>query len=314
MEPLLAPNKSIDVKTLKYPLLLSPKIDGVRAWNPRPVRRELGLCSRRLMAFPNASVNAKFDIPALQGADGEFTLGDMTASDLCRKTGGFLQALDREASDLSWNLFDSIRFPDLAFKERLLDLAGIVKKLPKAVAKDVRLVDQHPITSLEELLHWEEVFLDMGFEGVMLRDPDAKYKFARATPNEGIIYKLKRFVDAEAEVLGWYEQKHNENAAETDARGFAKRSTHKAGKVLNGTLGGLECRFVNGPLKGVEFRVGGGFTAALRDEYWAARDTLAGKITTVKFFAHGVKDKPRHTQFNCFRPDFDNPSQKRKTT
>jgi DNA ligase-1 len=305
MEPLLAPNQSIDVKSLKFPLLLSPKIDGIRAWNPSPVKSDLGLCSRRLMVFPNASANAKFDHPALRGADGEFTLGDMTASDLCRKTGGFLQALDREASDLSWNLFDSIRHPGLAFKERLVDLAEMLAKLPKHLRKDVLQVTQHPVGSLEELLHWEEVYLGMGFEGVMLRDPDARYKFARATLNEGIIFKLKRFTDAEARVLGWYEQKHNANQAETDARGFAKRSTHKAGKVLKGTLGGLECVFVNGPLSGVEFRVGGGFTDDLRNELWADPASMLNKIATVKFFAHGVKDKPRHTQFKCFRPKFD---------
>lgn len=306
MEPLLAPNKSIDVKDVKFPMFLSPKIDGVRAWNPCPVDRSYRLLSRRMMRFPNASVNAKFDVPELQGADGEFCLGPITAPDLCRNTGGFLQALDRPADDLSWNLFDSLRVaPTIAFKERLVDLHDLVKKLPTALRKCVVEVPQTLVKSVDELLYHENRYLEMGFEGVMLRDPDGRYKFGRATAREGIIFKLKRFVDAEARILGCYEQNHNDNAATIDPRGFSKRSTHKANKVATGTLGGLECVFVNGPLKGVEFRTGGGFTAALRDELWAKQGDLSGQIVTVKFFAHGVKDKPRHTQFKCFRPDFD---------
>lgn len=305
MEPLLAPNKSIAVEDVKFPIYLSPKIDGVRAWNPHPVCRDHGLLSRRMMRFPNASVNEKFGIPELRGADGEFCLGSITSPDLCRTTGGFLQALDRPADDLSWQLFDSLRHHGLAFKERLADLGDLIVRLPKTVRDSVQIVPQILVTSKDELLHREEFFLNAGFEGVMLKDPDGRYKFGRATSKEGAIFKLKRFMDAEARVLGSYEQNHNDNEATIDPRGFAKRSTHKANKVATGTLGGLECVFVNGPLKGVEFRTGGGFTAALRDELWANRGDLPGQIVTVKFFAHGVKDKPRHTQFKCFRPDFD---------
>lgn len=34
-------------------------------------------------------------------------------------------------------------------------------------------------------------------------------------------------------------------------------------------------------------------------------DEAVGHVVTVKYFARGVKDKPRHAQFKDFRPEFD---------
>ena len=52
MEPLLAVPVT-DFSALRFPLLLSPKIDGVRGWHPAPVAPELGFCSRKLKRFPD---------------------------------------------------------------------------------------------------------------------------------------------------------------------------------------------------------------------------------------------------------------------
>ena len=46
--------------------------------------------------------------------------------------------------------------------------------------------------------------------------------------------------------------------------------------------------------KGAEFRVGTGFTAAVRAELWDIRDELAGRIAKIKSFPVGTKDRPRH--------------------
>jgi DNA ligase-1 len=135
----------------------------------------------------------------------------------------------------------------------------------------------------------------------MLRDPKGRYKHGRATVNEGLIYKLKRFQDAEAVVTGLEEAQRNENVLETDAQGYAKRSTAKAGLIGSDTLGrlivdydGQELKLSPGALKHDE-----------RQRIWDNPNEYLGKIAKFRFFAHGVKDKPRFPRFVGWRSKTD---------
>ena len=67
--------------------------------------------------------------------------------------------------------------------------------------------------------------------------PDGPYKCGRSTVREGYLLKLKRFADGEAVILGCCEQMHNANAAQQDAFGRTKRSSHKDNKIGKATLG-----------------------------------------------------------------------------
>lgn len=297
MEPLLAVPVT-DFSALRFPLYLSPKIDGVRAWHYGLA----GFSSRKLKPFPNTSARAMFNRDEFQGLDGELALGDIAAPGLLRATNALLQSHDRPADGLVWNVFDSMGGnPDLPYSYRL----GLLQERVRNLGPSVRLVDQHLITCREELEFWEDFYLDAGLEGVIVRDPNGRYKFGRSTEREGILLKVKRFEDAEARIVGSFELEHNDNTRTTDERGFAKRSSHQENKRAAGTLGGFVVVGINGQFEGVEYRVGGGFTAAQRAEFWALRDEAVGHVVTVKYFARGVKDKPRHAQFKDFRPDFD---------
>ena len=53
----------------------------------------------------------------------------------------------------------------------------------------------------EELIDYEQGAVEDGYEGVMLRDPSAPYKYGRSTVRKGYLLKLKRFEDSEAEVI-----------------------------------------------------------------------------------------------------------------
>lgn len=301
MEPILAePVTRFDA--LRFPLLLSPKIDGVRGWNPHPVRLDLGFCSRKLKPFPNVHARAMFDRDEFRGLDGELALGDIADPSLLRTTNALLQAHDRPADGLVWHVFDTLEGGSgLPYDERLALLAA---RLPSR-GPSVRLVQQHLVGCREELEFWEDFYLDAGLEGVIVRDPRGRYKFGRSTEREGLLLKVKRFEDAEARIVGSFELEHNDNARTTDERGFAKRTSHQAGKRAAGVLGGFVVVGINGRFEGVEYRVGGGFTAAQRAEFWAIRDEAVGHVVTVKYFARGAKDKPRHAQFKDFRPEFD---------
>src|SRR5690606_5448014 len=66
----------------------------------------------------------------------------------------------------------------------------------------------------QEVLEYETHCLKMGYEGLILRNPDAPYKFGRSTLKEGSLLKLKRYEDAEAIVVSLEEAMHNDNEAE----------------------------------------------------------------------------------------------------
>jgi DNA ligase-1 len=189
-------------------------------------------------------------------------------------------------------VFDAV-LPECEFWERndyaqykVLDLASpTLKCVPQTLCTDR--------TQLDEL---EAQWLERGYEGMMIRTHDGLYKFGRSTEREGGLVKVKRFVDAEAVVVGFVEEMRNANEATTDNLGRTERSTAKAGLVGKGTLGALVVE-----RNGVRFNIGTGFTAVQRGEFWRMREHLLDRLVTFKHFDHGIVDAPRHPVFKSFR-------------
>jgi DNA ligase-1 len=162
---------------------------------------------------------------------------------------------------------------------------------------------QHDKVNREDtILSWEESYLTAGYEGVMLRHPGGPYKQGRSTAKEAWLLKVKRFVDAEARVIGFSEAQHNANEAKRNELGQLERSSHKAGKVGKQTLGALTVKDLK---TGVEFDIGTGFTADQRQVFWTTGDNLIGKVVKYKSQPTGVKDKPRFPVFLGFRGNVD---------
>jgi len=288
VKPMLA-GKVEDVNALRYPVLASPKLDGIRGTMQGGV-----LLSRSLKPIANKNVQKKFaHLP--EGSDGEFIVGDPTAKDCYQKTNSVIMSHDKPADAVRFYAFDFI--DTLQFEVRY---AAVVKEV--SGLDGVCIVPQISVKDAEELLRIEAAYLEMGYEGVMVRDPQGPYKHGRSSTKEGILLKLKRFEDAEAEILGGYEKMHNANEAFTNELGRTARSTAKAGLVGTEELGGFGVRDL---ASGVEFEVGSGFDAAQRKAFWSRRETLRGKIIKYKSFKIGVKDKPRHPIFLGFRDKAD---------
>lgn len=290
---LLASAAPDDLTKLRFPMLASPKLDGVRAHN-----EDGTLLSRSAKPIPNAHVQTLFGVSACSGMDGELICGDPTHKDAFRNTTSAVMSRTGAPAVTFW-VFDEISGPgttDLTpFAERL----RILKQLAKGVA-GVQVVPHIVVRSVEELLRYEEVCLAKGYEGVMLRDPAGAYKHGRSTAKEGILLKLKRFKDSEATILDAVELHKNENVAMINALGHRERSSHRENKKGMGTLGSLVVRDLH---SGVEFEIGTGFDAATRAELWkeAKAGRLAGRIAKYKFFPTGSKDKPRFPVFLGFR-------------
>ena len=198
-----------------------------------------------------------------------------------------------DQSKLRFFWFDYVKTSaNTPYDKRMQDL----EQFPLESSIVVKLLPQ-VINSTEELDAFEADCLRDGFEGVMLRSPSGRYKFGRSTLKEAILLKLKRFEDAEAQIIGFEELNHNMNESKTDLVGASKRSSHKANKVAGNTLGAFSVM----NKAGVVFGIGTGMTAAQRLEFWEGRDALLGKLVKYKFMPHGVKDAPRHPVFLGFR-------------
>lgn len=294
-QPMLA-GKCEDMAALKYPLLASAKLDGVRA-----VVLGGRLMSRSLKEIPNAWCQAQFaNLP--EGTDGELIFGDPTHPDAYRNTVSAVMSEDGEPTEVRYHVFDNFTLPG-GFKERFREIATGPNYFE---VPNVKVVGHKILDNATELEAFETTHVELGHEGVMVRSLAGPYKQGRSTAKEGFLLKVKRFEDGEAVVLGTYEWEHNTNEAKKSATGHTERSSHKDGMVGMGVLGGLDVKGVGGTYDGIEFSIGTGFQGAAdpkgeRGKLWAVRNTLVGQVVKFKFFASGSKDKPRFPVFLGWR-------------
>lgn len=298
MKPMLAAKTPPAGHAYRFPLLASPKLDGVRA-----LVRDGKLVSRTLKPIPNLHCQNLFGRLDLEGLDGELVVGPPTGNDVMQRTTSGVMRIEGEPEVTFW-VFDMHDHPELRYRDRM---ALAIQQ--QYGIRNVRWLTQVPISDQAALDAYEADCLDHGFEGAMVRDPEGLYKFGRSTVKEGGLIKLKRFEDSEAIVVGFEERMRNDNEATVDHLGHTKRSTHQANKVGHGDLGALVCVLAEGwnestglTAHNVLFNIGTGFTAAQRVELWAERESLRGRLVKFRHFAAaGVKDAPRFPVFIGFR-------------
>lgn len=280
--------KANDLESLRYPLLASPKIDGVRGTIKGGV-----LLSRTMTPIPNRHTQRLFGDVLLDGLDGELVVGEPNHPNCMQNTMSGVMSIEGEPA-VRLFVFDNWTH-ELPYAQRARDA-----KLRLAEVGDANTVwlSQTPMYSADDVRAYEEARIEEGYEGIILRAPDGPYKQNRSTVKEGYMLKVKRFEDSEAEILGCYELMHNDNEATTDARGYTKRATLKENKRAAGVLGGFHVRDAT---TGVEFDLGTGFTAEQRKNLWDGQKYLIGKIVKYKSFHIGVVDKPRHPIYLGFR-------------
>lgn len=258
-----------DAAKQKFPCFASPKIDGIRALGTR-----VGLLSRTLKLIPNRHTQELFK--NCNGLDGELVFGDPFAQDCMQATSSAVMS-HKGKLDVKFYVFDIWDMAVAPYEARLRTLYSL--PLPPNVSRLPQVVINTP----EELAAYEAKCLEEGYEGIMVRDPQAKYKKGRSTANEGGLLKVKRFVDSEAEVVGYTELRNLDG-------------------IPQGVLGALLCKTP----EGVEFGVGTGFSAKERADLWATKETLPGRIERYKHFeASGVKVAPRFPVHFGFRSPLD---------
>jgi len=272
-----------DITALRYPLLVSIKLDGIRA-----VVRDGVLVSRSLKPIRNRYIQSLLGRPEFNGLDGELMI-DGTFSDVS----GAVMSADGEP-DFYYAVFDNTTLPGQPFTRRLASLQTYPSH-PR-----IRVLDQTQVESADGLQEFYSRTLAQGHEGVMVRSLDGIYKQGRSTLREGILLKWKPFEDAEATVIGFEERMHNGNEATTNALGRTERSSHKENLVPMGTLGALVCSN-QAKWPGVTFNIGTGFDDFTRAGIWLSREKCRGRTVKFKYQAIGTVDKPRIPVFEGFR-------------
>lgn len=291
-KPLLAYGlKEEDYGKLKFPVLCSVKLDGIRC-----VKEGGQALTRKFKKVPNRhifSVLGKDGFP--NGLDGELMLRKPDAS--FQEITSAVMSFEGSPDFVYW-VFDYVSNGlEEPYQKRVRNLL----KSPLAEFDNVKIVKPLLIENMDQLFAYEKKCVEKGYEGIMIRDPYGKYKCGRSTLREGILLKVKRFVDAEAEIIGFEERQKNTNVQERNELGYAKRSSAKAGMVGANTLGAFLVRDLKTKL---EFSIGSGLDDELRSEIWSNTKKYSGKIVRYKYQNTGIKDKPRFPTFSGFRhPD-----------
>lgn len=289
IKPMLAATLD-DLSILRYPLIASPKIDGIRC-----LYIGGSILSRSFKPIPNRYISDTLSGMLLDDMDGELVSGSNFQE--CTSA---VMSRDGQPKFVYW-VFDYVD-NDIGrpYYARIADLRDIILAWDNSFIKYVKT---KLVQNAEELLIFEEKVLSRDaypYEGIMLRDPNGPYKCGRSTVKQQWLLKLKRFVDSEAEIIGFEEMMHNDNVLEKNELGYAKRSTAKDGKIPAGTLGNFLVRDIN---SGIKFScgTGRGLTANLRQEVWDNQDKYMGKFIKYKYQAVGVKVAPRIPVWLGFR-------------
>jgi len=292
-KPMLAGKAPADLSKLRYPVLASPKLDGIRCHIHEGEAK-----SRSMKLIPNASVRAALaGLP--DGIDGEL----MVEGDFSACSSAFMSK-SKEVTDFWFFAFDWCTID--AFRSGFeMRLAALTRWSEQNGHNNLRVVEHVLIDNAEDLAAYEAQCLAQGFEGVMVRDPQGAYKFGRSTTREGGLLKIKQFADEEMTVTGFVEREHNDNEAEKDAFGRTKRSTSKEGKRPAGDMGVMVGETEDGAI----VELGTGFTAEERVVMWNMRDQLIGKLVKFKHLpAPGGRPagtRPRHPVYLGFRDTAD---------
>jgi DNA ligase-1 len=278
-----------DTWKISYPCFVSIKLDGIRV-----IVIDSVVYSRSMKPIRSKAVQELFGKSYYNGLDGEILYGDWNAHNVFNLTTQTVMSTELKPefskSKLMMAVFDNI-FIGSKYNRRYTETSEMFFD-----PLHVKMLEQVVVNNEQELLDFEKVALDNGYEGIMVRSLDGPYKQGRSTQKEGFIGKLKRFADDEALVIGFEEKMTNTNTAYTNEVGRSQRSQAQEGMVGAGTLGAFICT-----CKGIQFTMGSGLDDATRNEIWNNKEAYLGKLAKFKYFAVGMKDSFRFPIFQGFR-------------
>ena len=240
---------------IEYPVRAEAKLDGLRCVAVK-------MNGAATMYTRNGTVletlpRIKAAIEA-RPADNFVTDGEAMASDWNESASVLMSSKSKkDDSSMCYHVFDCVPLQDwqaqssnLKYSERLQNLMAIFGAGPEIEKSPFRYVKHKICNNEKELREFYFSCLDEGYEGIMLKDIKATYKWKRSSA----ILKMKPVSTEEGVITGWY------NASET-----TKRS-------------GQFCGFYVLTKNGATTRVAGGYTDKLKSEIDISPESFVGKI------------------------------------
>jgi DNA ligase-1 len=314
-KPLLCPNDEIDLNSLSYPLLASTKLDGCRL-----LFKQREIVTRSLKALPNKQLNEKFEPLRKFSEEGNLILdGEVFApgipfqfivscfmtedydakqsikkwTELCQEHDYFISR--QEVFDkLKFYCFDCLTDENLPFQRRIGDVEY------HSLRQDIVLVKHIRVSNVKEVESYFEQVLKDGYEGLILRNPSAYYKYGRCTVKEGIAYKLKPWVTIDSKIIGFVQATQVNDDAEKTINELGRSRTSKKQEDRH-TIDKAQAFVVD--FNGKELSVPIAMTDEKKEYIWKHREEYLGKYVEYKYMNVGMKDLPRIPKFIRLRED-----------
>jgi DNA ligase 1 len=272
---------------LTFPKLMSPKLDGIRL-----CKYQGNVVTKSGKQIPNLFVRNWCNQHLPEGFDGELIVGDPNLDTTYNTTFRGVMTIAGDP-DFRFYVFDLIG--DAGAEKRLEQIHSILYYNPQPRIIPVQQCMVHNLSDVDRLYN---EFLEQGYEGAILKNPEGLYKFGRSTPKCQTQLKLKPEEDFDAQVVAFEEAMHNGNVAFVNEVGETDRSTHKENLSGLGMVGGIWVR----DKEGKEFKISPGkLTHPERVQVWQNKESLIGHWLKYRSMTYGVKDAPRHGRFLCWR-------------
>ncbi len=316
-KPMLAPNETIlaqDITVSEY--YKSLKLDGIRC-----IFIGGEMVSRSLKPIPNKQLHKRFELLKNYSKstgwilDGEIYDHDISFQDIqsytrtedfeSEKSVKKYKEVRQIPESLKFHVFDTVpqvgqlHAFDMPFWKRLEYADNVASLYPHIV----EMVDQVKCIDPEQVTTKFQDALQLGYEGLMLKNANGAYKCGRGTIKEGLIYKFKPYETFDAKIIDVIQQ--------TEAREGSEKTINELGNSV--TSKKLEDR--------VPVDMASAFLVKYEDQElkvalssmdhdsrattWYHRKELIGKCIEYKGMNVGAKDVPRHPVFIRFRPDKD---------
>lgn len=330
-KPLLAPNEQPNLNEINYPLLVSNKIDGIRC-----ILYKGEILSRSLKQIQNKQLREKLQPLAdytreynliLDGEcySPELTFQQITSMVMTQdfsdpKSIKKYGEVKKIPNHLKFHCFDAIKDDNLDVP--FIDRVKLVETVAMLFEDIMYPVQEYLLNNKEEVEKHFEIALDNGEEGLILRSPEGKYKCGRCTLKEQNVFKLKPYINFDAQVTGVVQSTEVDPNAEkkTNELGRSVTSKKKEDRILIEKASAFwvkyctECNGTGKAMNGSEpctcpfckdLKVVLAKTDEEKEEIWRNKESYIGKWIQYKGMMIGAKDVPRHPVMERFREDKD---------
>ena len=243
-------------KSYPKPCIVQPKLEGDRMRVPfdaegKPTLLSSGAKEKLSVPHIKAILEEKGHRLVGMELDGELYVHGMPHENIRSITSRTVD-LHSFHTEMEYHIYDLVQ-ENLQQEGRIRTLDYLAELLFPLIIVEHKLV--YDLGQLEEI-YFE--YLEMGYEGIIIRDPNAPYIRRKATT----MMKLKPFNSDTFEVVGYAEEISINNEPKN-------------------RLGSLACKTLEGEI----FSVGTGFDHTQRLKHWLNRDHLIGRWVKIRFQA-----------------------------